>query len=162
MEENISCSPKLSRGFIFLNIYIQNEDEMTALAQTLAREVQAGDCFALHGDLGAGKSFLSRAMMRSLGVTDTALPSPTFAIIQEYDGALGLRIAHMDWYRLESEYDVESLGIHEFFEAPWITLIEWSERAASLLPTNTTHIYIDLDISHPEQRQVRIEKKVKL
>jgi len=62
--------------------HIQNETAMIALAKQLAANIQAGDCFALHGELGAGKSFLARAMMRALGVTDEALPSPTFAIIR--------------------------------------------------------------------------------
>ena len=88
---------------------------MIILAEQLAADVQAGDCFALHGDLGAGKSFLARAMMRILGVKDEALPSPTFAIIQEYDADNELKIAHMDWYRLEGSFDVANLGVDEFF-----------------------------------------------
>ncbi|MDQ6980333.1 MAG: tRNA (adenosine(37)-N6)-threonylcarbamoyltransferase complex ATPase subunit type 1 TsaE [Ghiorsea sp.] len=119
---------------------VQSEAEMTALAKQLVATIKAGDCLALHGDLGAGKSFLARAMMRALGVTDEALPSPTFAIIQEYDAANGLKVAHMDWYRLEDSFDVSNLGVDEFFTAPWVTLIEWSERAPELLPTNTTAI----------------------
>ncbi len=139
-----------------MNIPIHSEDEMTALGQKLALDARAGDCFALHGDLGAGKSFLSRAIMRALGVTDEALPSPTFAIIQEYDAAHQLKVAHMDWYRLENEQDVDQLGVHEFFTPPWITLIEWSERAPSLLPEHTKHIDIEIDLNHPEQRHVHI------
>ncbi len=142
-----------------MNIHIQSEAEMVAFAQNIALDVRAGDCLALHGELGAGKSFLARAIMRALGVKDEALPSPTFAIIQEYDAAHGLRIAHMDWYRLESEHDVETLGIYEFFEAPWLTLIEWSERATALLPRNSQHIHIDIDLNHPEHRFVHINKK---
>ncbi|MDX8387582.1 MAG: tRNA (adenosine(37)-N6)-threonylcarbamoyltransferase complex ATPase subunit type 1 TsaE [Ghiorsea sp.] len=135
---------------------MHNEAEMIKLAQTLAAETKAGDCFALHGELGAGKSFLSRAIMRALGVTDEALPSPTFAIIQEYDATGCVRIAHMDWYRLGNEHDVDTLGVHEFFEVPWVTLIEWSERAPSLLPEHTKHIHIDLDMQHHEHRHVQI------
>jgi len=138
-------------------ITIKNEADMVKLAQDLAAQCQAGDCFALHGDLGAGKSFLARAMMRALGVTDEALPSPTFAIIQEYDTANGLKVAHMDWYRLEDALDVSNLGVDEFFTAPWVTLIEWSERAPELLPTNTTHIYIDLVEGDMNARTVRIK-----
>ena len=142
---------------------IENEAAMISLAKSLAANIQAGDCFALHGDLGAGKSFLARAMMRALGVTDEALPSPTFAIIQEYDAANhgkneGLKIAHMDWYRLEDSFDVANLGVDEFFAAPWVSLIEWSERAPELLPQSTTHIYIELDGTDINTRHVRIEK----
>ena len=134
---------------------------MKALAKMLAHDAKAGDCFALHGDLGAGKSFLARALMRYLGVTDTALPSPTFAIIQEYEATNQLRIAHMDWYRLENEHDVEALGIYDFFEPPWLTMIEWSERASSLLPPHTKHITIEIDLKQPEHRLVKIDPEGK-
>ncbi len=136
---------------------IENEAAMIALAESLAANIKAGDCFALHGELGAGKSFLARAMMRALGVTDEALPSPTFAIIQGYDTNGGLKVAHMDWYRLEDSFDVANLGVDEFFTAPWVSLIEWSERAPELLPQSTTHIYIALDETDINTRHVRIE-----
>jgi len=139
-----------------LSQYIQNEAAMITLAKQLAADVQAGDCFALHGDLGAGKSFLARAMMRALGVTDEALPSPTFAIIQEYNAANQLKVAHMDWYRLEDSFDVVNLGVDEFFSPPWFTLIEWSERAPELLPKNTKHIHITLDEKDINARFVKI------
>jgi len=139
-----------------LSQHIKNEAEMITLAKQLAADVQAGDCFALHGDLGAGKSFLARAMMRALGVTDEALPSPTFAIIQEYDAANQLKVAHMDWYRLEDSFDVVNLGVDEFFSPPWFTLIEWSERAPELLPKNTKHIHITLDEQDINARFVKI------
>ncbi len=141
-----------------MSILIENEAAMITLAESLAANINAGDCFALHGELGAGKSFLARAIMRSLGVTDEALPSPTFAIIQEYDANDGLKIAHMDWYRLEDVMDVDNLGVTEFFAAPWVSLIEWSERAPELLPQSTTHIYIELDDTDINTRHIRIEK----
>ena len=141
-----------------MSILIENEAAMIALAKQLVEDIQAGDCFALHGELGAGKSFLARAMMRALGVTDEALPSPTFAIIQEYDTNNGLKVAHMDWYRLEDSFEVANLGVDEFFSPPWLTLIEWSERAPELLPQSTTHIYIELDDTDINTRHVRIEK----
>ncbi len=141
-----------------MSILIEDEAAMIDLAKSLAVNIKAGDCFALHGELGAGKSFFARAMMRSLGVTDEALPSPTFAIIQEYKTNRELKLAHMDWYRLEDVMDVDNLGVTEFFSAPWVSLIEWSERAPELLPQSTTHIYIELDDTDINTRHVRIEK----
>lgn len=138
-------------------IHIANEAEMTSLAKQLAAHAKAGHCYALQGDLGVGKSFLARAMMRALGVTDAALPSPTFAIIQEYTAANALKIAHMDWYRLEGQHDIEALGIYEYFEKPWLTLIEWTERAPQVLPINTTFIRISLHESDPQKRKVEIK-----
>ena len=140
-------------------IIIHNEDEMRELGDKLAESIKAGDCLALHGDLGAGKSFLARAIMRALGVIDSALPSPTFAIIQEYDAANYLRVAHMDWYRLENGDEVENLGIQEFFAPPWVTLIEWSERASYLLPPQTRHIHIEIPQDNFKHRHVHIKSQ---
>ncbi len=156
MGKNIIHHEKTIDRAVFLNITIHNEAEMTQFAQQLAQTVQQGDCFTFSGELGAGKSFLARAMMRALGVQDQALPSPTFAIIQEYQANAGLRIAHMDWYRLNDEDDVEALGIQEFFQPPWLTLIEWSERAPALLPPQKKSIHIHLDYDNQQQRYIQL------
>ena len=116
---------------------VVSEAETIALAQRFAERLHPGDVVALYGDLGAGKSLFSRAVMRALAVTDEALPSPTYAVIQEYEGRCAgavCRVAHMDWYRLGGEEEVEMLGVRDFFQPPWICLVEWPERASSLLP----------------------------
>jgi len=141
-----------------LSIFIENEASMHIFAQNMAKTLKQGDCLALSGELGAGKSFLARALMRALGVEDEALPSPTFSIIQEYQAAQGLRIAHMDWYRLEGAYDVETLGVDEFFEPPWLSIIEWSARAPLLLPPKTQHIHIKLDPKSINNRWLDIQE----
>jgi len=139
---------------------LKNEQETCAFAQELAQKLNFGNVVALSGDLGAGKSVFARALMRALGVTDEALPSPTYAIIQEYNGKLvsgeSCKVAHMDWYRLEQAEEVEMLGVREFFEPPWISIVEWPERALNTFPSSLTHItlsYVEGDI---EQRKVDI------
>ena len=122
-----------------LKIHCNSEAETVAVAHRFAATLKPGDVIALCGDLGAGKSFFSRAVMRALGVTDTALPSPTFAIIQEYDGA-SCRVAHMDWYRLDDADEIEMLGVRDYFQMPWITLIEWPERASHALPDEAIRV----------------------
>lgn len=94
--------------------------------------------------------------MRALGVQDEALPSPTYAIIQEYDGD-GCRIAHMDWYRLNDADDVDMLGVSEFFQAPWICLIEWPQRAMALLPDSA--IRVSLSVEGMQRRTIHIESR---
>jgi len=134
------------------SIFLANEAATVAQAQVLAKTLKAGDCLALSGELGAGKSFFSRAVMRALGVRDHALPSPSFSLIEEYDAAQGLRIAHMDWYRLNDADEVAMLGVHDYFNAPWLSMIEWSERAALLLPQTTIHIQLRHDSHNPSAR----------
>ncbi|MDQ6988537.1 MAG: tRNA (adenosine(37)-N6)-threonylcarbamoyltransferase complex ATPase subunit type 1 TsaE [Mariprofundaceae bacterium] len=143
-----------------MNISIDNEAEMLVLAERIASNIQAGDCITLSGELGAGKSFLARGIMRLLGVRDEALPSPTFSIIQEYQADHGIQIAHMDWYRLGHADEVQSLGVDEFFQAPWVSLIEWSERAPNLLPEHTLAIHISLG-EQQQQRCVHISQNDK-
>jgi len=140
-------------------VRLENEAATVAYAQKLAKEIKPGQTIALSGELGAGKSFLARALMRALGVTDEALPSPTFAIIQTYEGQIGnkpCQVAHMDWYRLEDAGEIEMIGIRDYFEVPWITIIEWPERAPELLPADTIHIELTTDPEEFELRYLRI------
>ncbi len=130
-----------------MKLFSQNETETIAIANDLAASLKVGDVVALSGELGAGKSVFCRALMRALGVVDEALPSPTFAVIQEYDGADGVsgerrKLAHMDWYRLGDADEVDMLGVRDYFQPPWICLIEWAERAHVLLSEHVIHVQI--------------------
>lgn len=87
---------------------------------------------ALRGPLGAGKSVLARAIARGAGV-DASMPSPTYNLVFAYGGA-GVRVHHLDLYRLEDPDDVWELGWQELGEGEQVVLIEWPERAESLLP----------------------------
>lgn len=136
-------------------IRLRSEAETVAFASRFAAMLAPGDVVALHGELGAGKSVFCRAIMRALGVRDEALPSPTFAIIQEYEGA-GCRVAHMDWYRLEGIEELDAIGIRDYFRPPWICLIEWPERASELLDAQARHVWLQTVDEAPEARLLRI------
>ena len=133
-----------------------NEAETAALAQRFAATLKPGDVVALYGARGAGKSFFSRAVMRALGVRDTALPSPTFAIIQEYEGG-ACKVAHMDWYRLENADEIEMLGVRDYMHPPWIALIEWPDRAAHMISECAIKVRFWPDAQHPDVRVIEIE-----
>lgn len=132
------------------------EPETAEFAANFAQKLKPGDVVALSGELGAGKSVFARAMMRALGVTDEAMPSPTYAIIQEYVGK-GCRVAHMDWYRLGSLEELESVGVREYMQAPWITIIEWPERAASLLTPSTYRVALSTIAADSQQRDIVVD-----
>jgi len=150
------------RGIILQKI-LKNEQETCAFAQELAQKLNFGDVVALSGDLGAGKSVFARALMRALSVADEALPSPTYAIIQEYNGKLAsgeaCKVAHMDWYRLEQAEEVEMLGVREFFEPPWISIVEWPERDLNAFPSTLTHITLSYVENDMDQRKIEIMYK---
>jgi len=140
-----------------LHFHTVQESDTAAVAARFAAGLKPGDVVALNGDLGAGKSVFSRAVMRALGVTDAALPSPTFAIIQEYDGA-GCRVAHMDWYRLNDTEEIDLLGVRDYFQAPWICLIEWPERAPALLPSTAITVQLSCVDDDPDGRLIEINQ----
>jgi tRNA threonylcarbamoyladenosine biosynthesis protein TsaE len=134
---------------------IHNEQETMDLARDFSKQLTAGSVVALSGDLGAGKSVFARALMRALGVTDAVMPSPTFAIVQEYAGR-DHRIAHMDWYRLGGTEELEAIGVHEYMQPPWICVIEWPERADSLVPPTAHRLHITMVPGQVQARDIEI------
>ncbi len=111
----------------------QDEASMEALARRLAPCLKAGDVLALRGELGAGKTTLARALIRALLGRDVDVPSPTFTLVQTYDGP-GFPISHFDLYRLSRPEDIEELGWEESL-AEGLVIVEWPERLAAL-PTD--------------------------
>jgi tRNA threonylcarbamoyladenosine biosynthesis protein TsaE len=121
--------------------------QIAQAAQIIISKLQAGDCIALSGEMGAGKTSLIAAMCQLLQVADH-VSSPTYSIINEYNGILNgeaCLIAHMDWYRLESEEELIDAGVGVYLNNPnCICFVEWSERAPQLLPAGTKYYQIDL------------------
>ncbi|MCF4167652.1 tRNA (adenosine(37)-N6)-threonylcarbamoyltransferase complex ATPase subunit type 1 TsaE [Zavarzinia compransoris] len=118
-----------------------------ALGRALAGAARPGDCIALHGDLGAGKTELARAFLRAAGVSED-VPSPTFAIVQPYDTDLG-PVAHFDLYRIESPSDLDEIGFEAALD-DGIVLVEWPERAGPRLPADRLDVTLTLG---PEGRR---------
>lgn len=115
---------------------LENVEQMRAWAQDFAATLSAPCVVALHGDLGMGKSEIARTIIQTLRGADTVVPSPTFTIVQSYDG-----ISHFDLYRVEDASELTEIGLENAMEND-ITLIEWPEIANGVLPENTIHIYI--------------------
>lgn len=103
----------------------------TALAQRLAPHLRAGDVIALRGGLGAGKTTFARALISALRGGETEVPSPTYTLVQTYEGP-EFPIFHFDLYRLDDPNDVFELGWDD--TQIGVSLIEWPERAGSHLP----------------------------
>ena len=122
-------------------INLPDEPATSALAARLAAIARAGDVIALNGDLGAGKTAFARAFIRARGAAGEEVPSPTFTLVQVYEGA-GPAIWHFDLYRLTSADEVWELGVEDAF-ASGISLIEWPDRLGLLLPQNRLDITLD-------------------
>lgn len=104
-----------------------------ALGQALAPLLRAGDVVALRGDLGAGKTVLARGIIQHWLGHESAVPSPTFTLVQHYNAPDKLLIAHYDWYRVKQADEVWELGFEDDL-AHALTLVEWPERAPQCLP----------------------------
>ena len=115
---------------------LNNLDETRNWARNFAKTLRAPVTVALHGDLGMGKSEIAREIIKTLRGEDTVVPSPTFTLVQNYDG-----ISHFDLYRIGDVSELEEIGLKHAIDND-ITLIEWPEIAKDVLPKNTIHIYI--------------------
>lgn len=110
-------------------LFLPDDDATAALGSKLAGILHPGDLVILSGGLGAGKTALARAIIRTLiGDPRLDVPSPTFSLVQPYEGS-GHRVLHADLYRLLAERDADELGLDD---PEAIVLIEWPERAPAL------------------------------
>ncbi|QDU46638.1 tRNA threonylcarbamoyladenosine biosynthesis protein TsaE [Symmachiella dynata] len=119
-----------------------DEVETAAIGAAIGRAARAGAVIALVGNLGAGKTRLTRAVAKALEVDEKLVTSPTFVLIQEYAGRLP--VFHFDTYRLGSVDEFLDLGVEEYFEAGGVCLIEWADRVAGVLPDDVLRIEIDI------------------
>lgn len=115
---------------------LKDVNQMRAWAAGFAKQLKAPVVVALHGDLGMGKSEIARTIIQTLRGADTVVPSPTFTIVQNYDG-----ISHFDLYRLMDASELTEIGLQHAIEND-ITLIEWPEIASDILPCDTIRVYI--------------------
>ena len=117
-----------------------SEPEIIEYGKMLAGELSPGSVVGLVGDLGSGKTTLTRGIALGLGIEERVL-SPTFTLINEYMGGR-LPLYHFDEYRLDSPYDMEQLGYEEYFFGRGATVVEWADKFPELLPDGAIMIYL--------------------
>ena len=134
-----------------------NADSIDAtldLARRLGRLLFAGSVVALEGTLGVGKTHFVRGVAEGLEIADSRIvSSPTFVLIHEY--AARLPIYHFDAYRLSTLAEFFDLGVHEYFHADGVCLIEWADKVSAVLPQE--HVWVRLEIVGPTARRISIE-----
>lgn len=118
-----------------------------ALGAALARTLPTPAVVHLHGDLGAGKSTLARALLRELGVTG-AIRSPTYTLVERYPLAAGGEAWHLDLYRIADAGELEYLGLDEDRVVLW--LVEWPERGSGALPP--ADLVVGMEVNHHGRR----------
>jgi tRNA threonylcarbamoyladenosine biosynthesis protein TsaE len=133
------------------SIISRSPEQTFAYGRSLAETLKGGEIFALCGDLGAGKTHFCKGMAAGLGCEPAEVTSPTFTLIHEYRGGR-LPVYHFDFYRLESAAETLALGFDDYLAAGGVTLIEWADKFAPLLPSRTR--WIQLRELGPQVREI--------
>lgn len=122
-------------------ISIKGEEETKAFGHALAESLKPNTVVALIGDLGTGKTTLTKYIAEGLGVSET-ITSPTFTIVCEYHSGR-LPLYHFDVYRITDAEELFEIGAEEYFDAGGVSVVEWADQVAEILPDETLCIFIE-------------------
>lgn len=136
----------------YMQVFTETEEATLELGHHLATVLEPGCVLALIGDLGAGKTRFVQGIAVGLGVPIEAVTSPTFTLVQEYEGRIPLR--HCDTYRLRSPDEFLDLGLDELLAPDGIALVEWADRVMHLLPQDL--LRVEIRILSPTAREFEL------
>lgn len=125
-----------------MTVSVPNQDELIALGRWWGESLTGNEVIALTGPLGAGKTTFVKGVAAGLGIQETIL-SPTFVLVCEYKGKFAL--FHFDWYRIDTQKEVEDLGFWDYLDKPGIKIIEWPEKFQALIPQDARWIKIAIE-----------------
>ncbi|MFQ6117763.1 MAG: tRNA (adenosine(37)-N6)-threonylcarbamoyltransferase complex ATPase subunit type 1 TsaE [Candidatus Bipolaricaulia bacterium] len=129
----------------------RSPQETIELGERMAQELRPGDCLALVGELGAGKTTLIKGLARGLGIPEDEVISPTFMLIREHRGGR-LPLFHVDAYRIAKPEELQEIGLEEYLLSDeGITVIEWADRVREIIPAGCIEIRIQI-LSLDERR----------
>lgn len=132
---------------------ISCEIETREIAEQLSKILLPGDVVVINGNLGAGKTFLIKAICAFWGIEDAS--SPTFAIIHEYSGSR--KVVHLDFYRIKKSEELYDIGIEDYFnDDSAVIFIEWGELYPEVLPQN--RINISIVLAEDGERQIEVAR----
>ena len=137
-----------------MEIKITSLDSIHEAAKQFIAAMEENTVFAFYGKMGAGKTTFIKAVCEELGVTDV-INSPTFAIVNEYEDAVGNTIYHFDFYRIKEIAEVYNMGYEEYFYSGDLCLIEWPELIEDLLPEDA--MVVRIEVLSPTERKFTIE-----
>lgn len=137
-----------------MQVYQSNSvAETERIAADLATSLRGGECIALEGDLGAGKTQFVRGLARGIGANPAAVSSPTFVLLNVYPGGR-LTVYHLDAYRVGGADDFDAIGFSELLDQNQLVVVEWPSRVERLLPEKT--IRVEIEPTAIESREIRI------
>lgn len=116
--------------------------ETERLGEQMGKAAKSGQVYCLSGDLGVGKTVFTKGFAKGLGITEH-VTSPTFTIINEYEGRLPLY--HFDVYRISCEEEMEDTGYEDYFYGEGVCLVEWAELVKELIPADAIWLTVEKD-----------------
>ncbi|GHU49346.1 tRNA (adenosine(37)-N6)-threonylcarbamoyltransferase complex ATPase subunit type 1 TsaE [Clostridia bacterium] len=152
MTSRVSYSIIRNMNIRNMNTQIKNREQAWEFGHRLAEKAEPGTVIALIGDLGTGKTMLTKAIAEGLGIRDE-ITSPTFTILHEYTGGR-LPLYHFDVYRLASSDDMYDLGYEEYFYGKGVTVVEWADIIINLLPEDAIFVKIEYNNKGIEDERV--------
>ena len=116
------------------NISVRSDsvNDTLRLGRVIAKHLRKSDIICLSGDLGSGKTVLTKGIAEGLGIKKNRIVSPTFVLIRQYSGTM--RLFHFDFYRLTESKDIAGIGYEEYLYDDGVSVIEWPERLGFLMP----------------------------
>jgi tRNA threonylcarbamoyladenosine biosynthesis protein TsaE len=138
------------------DLVTESAEETQAWGRAFAKELEAPVLVALSGELGSGKTTLTKGIVAGLGAAEEEdVTSPTFTLIHVYGGGARPKVVHADLYRIEGLSDFETLGMDDLFDQPGIAILEWPER----LPVRAAWPVIRVKLEHlgGDRRRIRVE-----
>lgn len=137
-----------------MEFLVNTVEQTTELGIELGKILNSGDIVCLTGDLGTGKTHISKGIAQGLGITDH-ITSPTFTIVNEYDSGR-LKLFHFDVYRVSDPDEIYAIGFDDYIFSDGVSLIEWANYIEEILPSDYLHIHIEKDLSQGEDyRKIR-------
>lgn len=138
-----------------LKIIVQRIEETLVVGESIGKTAKKGEIIALNGNLGAGKTVLVKGIAKGLEISEEP-NSPTFVILNTYEGKYPLY--HFDFYRLNTESDLEDLNYTDFFYGEGVSVVEWAKRISEVFPENC--IKIDIEITENTDNDTQSQKRI--
>lgn len=136
--------------------FITNSPEETIhLGGKIGKLLKQGDVVALIGNLGAGKTVIANGLCRGIGVKEDYITSPTYTIINQYDGRIP--VYHIDLYRLNDSKELYNLGWDEYIYGNGTCIIEWADKAGEMLPEE--YLMVNIKATGTNKRQIILQAK---
>ena len=136
-----------------VKIYLENEEKTREIGSKLGELLTPKSVICLIGDLGAGKTTMTQSLARALGVDDY-ITSPTFTIVNEYEGRMPLY--HFDVYRIGSSEEMYDIGFDEYIDGDGVCIIEWANLIEDILPDE--YLYIEMNYKETGREMILTPK----